>query len=850
MKMAVHDKTAALRANRVELLRRFAEEIDPISNLHIPNFNFVLNHLIIPVPETPIYDNVLEMHNNNFARVRTAIDRFFGSQGSECKVDDVDILVMGSGSFAEGLQPMVRKTISGGTEGNDRFRFLPSAYDMMLSVETLMVHEITGISLQTGPDIHQGYAQIEIDKNRIQVLSNHLQDLFEEEENGKMLLSSKNFQKLFESPRHLPYVQASSEPKENEHDFLAPIYMVHCVPCLGWPQEARKWSQENSKADWPSPELADFITSQGCHLVPIAHAMSNNHDKEWRFSFFTAERALAKTLLPIQRKCYTLFRMICFDNVEKVSKTLASYHLKMVMFWMCEKVPFDTWSDDNLAKCILMLMDELIVMVRNQNIPSFFIPENNLLSHVEPYELQLVVNKLSSIREDPLSSFRTCHIQAFGDSIAFDDVYDAIIKILHSPNRNVQIQGDIMRFFLNVGNVYDVLDLSWVALIYYENALDTAEVLYREEDYGEQVIPMLKNLAGYAAHARDLDKAIHYHKRLLEYPQYLPGLEETIYRVNLACYLHAKANVLSGTDEMANAAHLYGYHLYPVEIAAYQRHECLQEAEFWFLQILERTFDHVALNEYANLLMLSNRPQDAILYLDQVIKHTEKRDPFAPQHCFTEIEKPCLCNDLRQEVDSCGEVRVWSTVYAYFLLVDCFLRCKEDEKASELMEKFAEETLKYDDDGSKGSSFTLLAYSYLKLNNFEEAEKAFQRAGEMDPQNDQTTRNILICQTGKLKLSTTDTKKSLDAEEAFQKAGQVEAENPEATGDIAISQTSELKLSTTETKESEDKENTIQTADQIDPQNEQTVRDIVICQKDKLKPSTPDNKESEEQEKM
>jgi hypothetical protein len=53
---------------------------------------------------------------------------------------------------------------------------------------------------------------------------------------------------------------------------------------------------------------------------------------EWRVSFNAAERKLSKSLLPVQKSCYSLVKLMLKAGLSS-SSILTSYHVKNMMFW-------------------------------------------------------------------------------------------------------------------------------------------------------------------------------------------------------------------------------------------------------------------------------------------------------------------------------------------------------------------------------------------------------------------------------------------------------------------------------------------------------------------------------------
>ena len=180
------------------------------------------------------------------------------------------------------------------------------------------------------------------------------------------------------------------------------VDFVISITCQGWPKVADHWKTRQRPSGWPSEDLIQRVIADGCHVVPTSHPKSSNPDVEWRYSFSVAERTLAQSLSDSQRQCYILLKTIVMRELSSPN-VLCSYHLKTLLFWQCEKIGALAWSTyTGLATALLSLLDELLLCVASQCLPSYFIPECNLLDHVHPDFFKDVARKLNDIRHEPL----------------------------------------------------------------------------------------------------------------------------------------------------------------------------------------------------------------------------------------------------------------------------------------------------------------------------------------------------------------------------------------------------------------------------------------------------------------
>ncbi|XP_033118758.1 uncharacterized protein LOC117118295 [Anneissia japonica] len=164
---------------------------------------------------------------------------------------------------------------------------------------------------------------------------------------------------------------------------------------VDWPTIANPWISR--ERNWPEKTIVNKIIEGGYHIVPKYHPGGNGIDLEWRLSFSVAERTLAHTFTDNQRKCYMVFKKL-WRTYLKVPKVVSSYHIKTTMFWLCERASSSLWKDSDLGYRYLDLQNFLIFFLQRRNVPNFFIPENNMLSNVDPTDIDVVLAKAQDIR--------------------------------------------------------------------------------------------------------------------------------------------------------------------------------------------------------------------------------------------------------------------------------------------------------------------------------------------------------------------------------------------------------------------------------------------------------------------
>ena len=201
--------------------------------------------------------------------------------------------------------------------------------------------------------------------------------------------------------------------REFSHSYRKPagsITSFDAVPyysCSSWPPIAKAWIDRKHLCNWPSKETIQTIVSEGCRIVHKPHAMSQDKETVFRFSFSLAEIILFRTLPSNQKKCFVAFKSLIKYGVSKLENikdeiNLSSYCLKTIFLWTCETIPADHWQTKNgWARCLPYMIDQLYSCVKFGNLPGYFIPEMNLLDILKrPCEL---LDGIEQLRSSPLS---------------------------------------------------------------------------------------------------------------------------------------------------------------------------------------------------------------------------------------------------------------------------------------------------------------------------------------------------------------------------------------------------------------------------------------------------------------
>ena len=165
---------------------------------------------------------------------------------------------------------------------------------------------------------------------------------------------------------------------------------VFALSCTDWPECAREWLSRTRIHGWPSKELIKQCNSLGFIVVSACHPASDEKQFQWRISFSHQERLLVTQFNSVQLKCYILLKIIKKELIKLYIKedTLTSYHLKTCMLYILENTPSELWVPGNLVGCLIMCLRQIHLWIRDEKIPNYFIPEENMLDRITKPELR------------------------------------------------------------------------------------------------------------------------------------------------------------------------------------------------------------------------------------------------------------------------------------------------------------------------------------------------------------------------------------------------------------------------------------------------------------------------------
>ena len=298
-------------------------------------------------------------------------------------------------------------------------------------------------------DIHPGY--VRINRSDVGLLSEY-QDREKLLSNFRMLhMERQEFVDVVEV--HGPALTIPVNVSDRKiNGRRVPLDKVLAMPCKEWPPTAKPCIKRFQDKGWFREDLIQKIKDGGCHIVPVPHKTMDGKmlKMEWRISFATTERLIARTALAnVQKQAYVAIKTLFHQKLKKL-EILSSYHMKTVFFFTCERILESFW-EENLFLCILFFLDFLIECIEKRNIPNFFIPENNLIDYITEEQFVTLQKTLKEIRRDPLkpllSFFYDRYFDELGAKLDYKDIFAAVILDMknHSQHLDIELSLEIFR---------------------------------------------------------------------------------------------------------------------------------------------------------------------------------------------------------------------------------------------------------------------------------------------------------------------------------------------------------------------------------------------------------------------
>jgi len=184
-------------------------------------------------------------------------------------------------------------------------------------------------------------------------------------------------------------------------DFVPALRVQGRLPCLD------TFIQRVQHTQWPGVKLGNELCEKEVFIVARLGPISPDRDKDFRLSFNLAEIVLVQNLPVNAKSVFIVLKSLlkglirCKFKEHSLKNKLRSYHMKTIMFWVCEDNPLEFWSENSMTTAI----DEVLQYLKNylieKRLEHYFI-RSNLFLDFEESDYNLLSDCVSILSEDPL----------------------------------------------------------------------------------------------------------------------------------------------------------------------------------------------------------------------------------------------------------------------------------------------------------------------------------------------------------------------------------------------------------------------------------------------------------------
>ena len=197
-------------------------------------------------------------------------------------------------------------------------------------------------------------------------------------------VTEKNFRKITSVGAALPFrVENDSIITDETVDV---VLSFHCHG--DWPECADIWKRKYK--DILKKECFDAVIEGGVSMVckvPVADIGASEITDVFRLSFSAAEAILFDFATPEQREAYKMLKILRMnikkytlknlDIGDELMERFTSYHLKSVFF----RLTTGNYKQLEVRQWLILLLEQVIICLRNQSIKHFFIDDLELLTN-------------------------------------------------------------------------------------------------------------------------------------------------------------------------------------------------------------------------------------------------------------------------------------------------------------------------------------------------------------------------------------------------------------------------------------------------------------------------------------
>ena len=670
------------------------QDVDEVSSIPTPHFSYIVQQLL---PARIVGGHRLK---NTDIMLKSYTEK----SNENCKILPV-------GSLVEGLNmPPIIKKSKKKYQRDDL-----SDMDLMaIKVKKLVTFDKSKVesedyfALAETDDIHIGYARINYFKSHdFPMYYNHyaLQDQII----GSYLdeyKSSKGFGAIGPAitlwPEDMPNTNFKLPGKPLSVD------LVYALPCKEWPPIAMDWIKRSHEKGWLTSSFIESVTQDGCHFVPVAHRSSPTPHKEWRISFVATEQRIAREIVTdSQRQAYILIKLL-YHQALKEKGIITSYHLKNIFFHACERISQAAW-DENIGACIFYFLDLIIDCIRKKNIPSFFLPDNNLIDWLTDEDMPDLLETLQQLRNDPIAAI-----------LQFMDDKCIALSSVRYPFRSMltPVLSDMKAYI-------EHRDMNRTVL----------------EAFVPTSFKILLNQLAEGKSTESVHLATELHSLLLNYklteenlPQFLSwNIANHMTDGRMSANFLEAVIALHGDEEEFNCCRdqlpcMYHAAAYRYPAISKEHKEYLEKADQGFLSRFSQQGVSRGYCNYVLLLMKKSQHKEAIPWLDKVIDsdNTNLGNVYDANEIMTVDEM------IQNEIVEHNNFSAPSISLAYYLKASCLHEIKENTK--DVMKTLLENFKCHSDIVKLPRTYALLGYTYMECGEWKAASDTLSLAVKADTQ--------------------------------------------------------------------------------------------------------------------
>lgn len=503
-----------------------------------------------------------------------------------------------------------------------------------------------------------------------------------------------------------PSEVTADEMKSSEQK-MSPI--VFGFPCPSWPSIASEWKERRRRHEWPDTSDVSAVASGGCHLVaPAAENGTTNPPDHtlWDVSFALAERSLICSLYAAQRKAYVVL-LTLFHRHLSCPTIITPEHIKHVVFWTCEQSTISIWREDNMAECLLLLLDRLLHYLCDRNLPNYFLPDQNLIKDISSEDILSMVAKVSFVRRCPVEALNASFEQLkVADGATYEELFKAILIYMENHPEDEHPLDSIVQSAFTIGHMFLSLDNKDQALVLFEEG---CELMLQIAQPDQRSLSILQLTAWLYVQTGLLEKAIEYYEIIVSISRMESTVEGFNFQTclsNLACLYHVKS--LTINDGIVKD-HLLDKARGCFEVAMNQENS-IQTVIHYSMFLIKHKQEDKALK-----ILLDAHSSDGDI---------NDRALWSQVTNFIEMEAETLDEDLASEVKDAGELDLPSVVLTQYLISKCLIIMKMRKQAKE-SNRALSRLCRSDMNERQDISWMLLGYCFKSLEDYHSAMKAF-----------------------------------------------------------------------------------------------------------------------------